>query len=131
MSFGTKVRELLDERGHDAAWLAKQTQIAKSTISNWMTNANAVPKPSSVAAVAQALDVPIEELAPAAGYTMMPSADNGNRARRLAALSETSPRVARVALRIADLDVRRQDEVLSMLEGYFLIRRRQSPEESG
>ena len=123
MSFGSEVLRLLDERGHDAAWLAGKTGIARSTISNWTTKADTVPKPSSVAAVALALGVSVESLAASAGYTMTASKSDGERQRRLEALAEGSPRVAKVMLQISDLDARRQDEVLSMLEAYLATHR--------
>ena len=123
MSFGSEVLRLLDERGHDAAWLAGKTGIARSTISNWTTKADTVPKPSSVAAVALALGVPVESLAASAGYTMTASKSDGERQRRLEALAEGSPRVAKVMMQIGDLDARRQDEVLSMLEAYLATHR--------
>ena len=53
-AFGLKVQELLRVNGKDAAWLAVRTGISNSTISNWLTDPDVQPKPSSVEKVAAA-----------------------------------------------------------------------------
>jgi hypothetical protein len=127
-----KVQELLKANGKDASWLHHQTKIAHSTISNWLTNPKDVqPKPSSVALVAHAFGVEIEELAPAAGYMIRVSAGDSDRARRRAAIVESRPRLARQIDRIGTLATHHEDTLLSMIESYLAtIPLDQSQEES-
>lgn len=117
--FGLKVQELLAQAGKDAAWLAVQTRIANSTISNWLSNPVVQPKPSSVAKVATAFGVTVDELAAAAGYAIRQSADNGDRAARRDALLAASPRWENAIDRLAKKSAREQDVALSMLESYL------------
>lgn len=118
-AFGLKVKELLDARGKDAAWLAIQTGIANSTISNWLTDPKVQPKPSSVTKVASAFGVSVDELAAAAGYAIRASKDDGERAARRNALLASSPRWEDALDRLAQKPAHHQDVALSMLEAYL------------
>jgi transcriptional regulator with XRE-family HTH domain len=117
--FGVKVQELLLAAGKDAAWLATQTGIANSTISNWLTDPKVQPKPSSVAKVALAFGVTVDDLAPAAGYVIRQSANDSERTARIDALLTTSPRWESALVRLAKKPAYHQDVALSMLEAYL------------
>lgn len=117
--FGVKVQELLLATGKDAAWLATQTGIANSTISNWLSDPRVQPKPSSVAKVAHAFGVTIDELAPAAGYVLRQSVDDSERTARIDALLATSPRWEAALTRLSKKPAYHQDVALSMLESYL------------
>ena len=117
--FGVKVQELLRQRGRDASWLAAQTGIANSTISNWLTHATVQPKPSSVAKVARAFGVSVDELAAAAGYVIHQSVDDNEREARRDALLAASPRWASALDRLAQKPAHQQDVALSMIESYL------------
>jgi transcriptional regulator with XRE-family HTH domain len=117
--FGMKVRELLSSAGKDAAWLATQTGIANSTISNWLSNPSVQPKPSSVEKVANAFGVKVDELAGAAGYVIRQSVSNDERAARRDALVASSPRWETALDRLARKPAYHQDVALSMLESYL------------
>lgn len=119
-AFGNRVWELLQARQRDASWLAAQTGIAHSTISNWLTNPKDVqPKPSSVARVAKALGVPTDDLSAAAGYIIRISRSDDERAARMAALLDQSPRYGSALERLARKSAYHQDIALSMLESYL------------
>ncbi len=117
--FGVKVQELLLAAGKDAAWLAVQTGIANSTISNWLSNPNVQPKPGSVVKVASAFGVSVDELAPAAGYVIRQSANDSERAQRREALLAASPRWEDALDRLATKSAYHQDVALSMIESYL------------
>lgn len=118
--FGNRVWELLQAQGKDASWLATQTGIAHSTISNWLTNPrNVQPKPSSVTKVAQALGIEVDDLARAGGYTIRISKDDNERAARTAALLSQSPRYEQALERLSRKSPYHQDVALSMLESYL------------
>lgn len=117
--FGVKVRELLLAAGKDAAWLAIQTGIANSTISNWLSDPKVQPKPSSVEKVARAFGVRVDDLAAAAGYVIRQSVSNDERAARRDALLASSPRWESALDRLAKKPAYHQDVALSMLESYL------------
>lgn len=117
--FGMKVQELLRANGKDAAWLATQTGIANSTISNWLSDPDVQPKPSSVAKVAMAFGLTADDLAAAAGYVIRQSKNNDERAARRDALLASSPRWESALDRLAKKPARQQDVALSMLESYL------------
>lgn len=117
--FGLKVQELLAAAGKDAAWLAIQTGIANSTISNWLNSPKVQPKPSSVAKVAAAFGVTIDDLAASAGYVIRQSKSNGEREARREALVASSPRWEHALDRLAEKSAHHQDVALSMLESYL------------
>lgn len=117
--FGVKVQELLRVAGKDASWLAAQTGIANSTISNWLSHPTVQPKPSSVAKVATAFSVSVDELAASAGYVIRQSADDSDRAARRTALLAASPRWESALDRLAQKPAHQQDVALSMLESYL------------
>lgn len=118
-AFGLKVQELLNARGKDASWLANETGIANSTISNWLTHPTVQPKPSSVEKVALAFGVSVDDLAASAGYVIRQSKDNDERAARRNALMTSSPRWGNALDRLAQKPAYHQDVALSMLEAYL------------
>jgi len=118
-AFGLKVQELLRANGKDAAWLAVRTGISNSTISNWLTDSDVQPKPSSVEKVAAAFGVSVDDLAVAAGYVIRQSKDNDERTARRDALLTTSPRWQSALDRLAGKPAYHQDVALSMLESYL------------
>lgn len=118
-AFGLKIQELLLAHGKDAAWLAIQTGIANSTISNWLTDPNVQPKPSSVSKVATAFGVTVDDLAIAAGYVIRQSTDDEDRAARADALLATSPRWRSALVRLSGKPAYYQDVALSMIESYM------------
>jgi transcriptional regulator with XRE-family HTH domain len=117
--FGVKVQELLKAAGKDAAWLATQTGIANSTISNWLSDPKVQPKPSSVEKVAIAFGVDVDDLAGAAGYVIRQSKSNDERSARRDALLASSPRWESALDRLATKPAYHQDVALSMLESYL------------
>jgi transcriptional regulator with XRE-family HTH domain len=132
-AFGTEVKRRLAAIGKDASWLAVQTKISHSTISNWFNNTKDVqPKPSTVARVAKALGCDPVELAPFAGYTIRYSKDDGERGERRAAILAARPRWEKRIEQLPLLEANEEDFLLSMIEHYIdtTLRRRQPPEES-
>lgn len=126
-NFGTKVYEVLDQIGQDAAWLASKTGISRAAISKWKTYPNRQPKPSSVKRIAVVLEpygVTIDELAEAADMSIMPSKSPDEREARWLALLRSNKRLARVSDRFVQLTPREQDELLSLNEAWFATRRR-------
>ena len=118
-AWGTKVNELLRERGKNAAWLAKQTGIARGTISNWLNNPEGVrPEPDNVGLVAKAFGLKTRDLAPYAGYPVIESKDTNERTRRRLAIIEASPRFANAVDDIDRLSARDQDTLFSMIETF-------------
>ena len=128
-NFGTKVYEVLERIGQDAAWLASKTGISRAAISKWKTNGNRQPKPSSVKRVAVVLaeyGITMDELAEAAGYPLTSSASPDEREERWLALVRANKRLARVADRFEQLTPGEQDELLSLSEAWLSTRRRRS-----
>jgi transcriptional regulator with XRE-family HTH domain len=117
--FGVKVKELLNAAGKDAAWLAVQTGIANSTISNWLSHPTVQPKPSSVDKVAKAFGIAVDELAAAAGYVIRQSKSNDERTARREALLAASPRWENALDKLATKKAYHQDVALSMIESYL------------
>lgn len=117
--FGVRVQELLRSAGKDASWLAMQTGIANSTISNWLSNPKVQPKPSSVAKVASAFGVTVDDLAADAGYVIRQSVNDNVRAARRDALLASSPRWEKALDRLSGKSAHDQDIALSMLESYL------------
>lgn len=56
-----KVKEMADKKGISIAALEKQAGLANGTIGKWRDSDKGV-RASSIAAIAKALDVPIEKL---------------------------------------------------------------------
>lgn len=126
-AWGMKIKELLAQHNKSASWLAQETKIARSTISNWLNNPDGVtPKPDKVARVARAFGLKARDLAPYAGYTIAPSESADEREARLRSLmlnkrwSDALDEAART------LSVRDQDTVISMIESFTASRRRNS-----
>lgn len=117
--FGLKVQELLRRAGKDASWLAAQTGIANSTISNWLSDPKVQPKPSSVAKVATAFGIDVGDLSIDAGYVIRQSANDGARTARRDALVATSSRWESALDKLAEKSAYHQDVALSMLESYL------------
>lgn len=117
--FGLKVAELLRQNGKDAAWLATQTGIANSTISNWLSDPDVQPLPSSVGKVANAFGITADELSDAAGYVIRHSKDDNERTARREELITSSPRWATALDRLATKPAQAQDTALSMIESYL------------
>lgn len=115
-AWGTKVGDLLRERGKSQKWLAEETGIARSTITNWLANPSVRPDPANVAKVAKAFGLKARDLAPYAGYTITESRTDAERQARIAAI-EASPRLAHGIDLLRGLKPRDQDTVLSMIEG--------------
>lgn len=115
-AWGTKVGELLRQHGKAQKWLADETGIARSTITNWLANPSVRPDPKNVALVAKAFGMKARDLAPYAGYTITDSKSDADREARIAAI-EASPRLARGIDMLRGLKPRDQDTVLSMIEG--------------
>ena len=129
-AWGTKVAELLREHKKNAAWLAKQTGIARGTISNWLNNPEGVrPEPDNVGLVAKAFGLKTRDLAPYAGYPIQDSKDTNDRSRRRLNIIEASPRFANAVDKIDRLSARDQDTLFSMIET-FVASRGDTPEES-
>lgn len=124
--WGLRVKELLDAKGQTAAWLSRETGIARSTISNWLNNPSGVqPKPGHVAKVAKAFKLEARDLAPYGGYPIITSKDDGERQARKEALA-AMPRLAQIAEDIATkLSPRDQDTALSMVEAFIASRQAQ------
>lgn len=121
-AWGLKVREMLDTKGKNAAWLAKAAGVSRSTVANWLNNEEGVtPKPLQVAKVAKAFEMKTRDLAPYAGYPISASADDTERSARRAALQE-SPRVSQLLDGLDRLNARDQDTVISMLEAFIASR---------
>jgi len=121
-AWGSKVRELLDSKGHKPAWLAEAAGVSRSTVANWLNNEDGVvPKPLQVAKVAKAFGLKTRDLAPYAGYPISASADDTERTARRAALQE-SPRVSQFLDGLDRLNARDQDTVISMLEAFIASR---------
>jgi transcriptional regulator with XRE-family HTH domain len=128
-AWGTKVNELLREHKKNAAWLAKQTKIARGTISNWLNNAEGVrPDPDNVALVAKAFGLKVRDLAPYAGYPIIESKDTDERTRRRLAIIEASPRFGDAVDDIDRLSARDQDTIFSMIEAFVGSRKARSEE---
>lgn len=126
-NFGSKLNEILERIGKDAMWLSAQTGISRAAISKWKTNGARVPKPSSVKRVARALkpyDVTLEELASAAGYSIVMSASPDEREERRLMLMRSSPRWAKINDWVERLDPDAQDEIFSLNEAWMATRRR-------
>jgi len=122
-AWGTKVNELLREHKKNAAWLAKQTGIARGTISNWLNNTEGVrPEPDNVGLVAKAFGLKTRDLAPYAGYPVQDSKDTNDRTRRHLAIIEASPRFANSVDKIDRLSARDQDTLFSMIETFVSSR---------
>lgn len=125
--WGLKVKELLDEQNKSAAWLARETGIARSTISNWLNNPDGViPHPDMVAKVAKAFGKTARELAPYGGYPIITSADEGAHRARLQQLA-ASPRLAHMMGVIEGLSATDQDTVISMVEAFIARGQRARP----
>lgn len=122
-AWGTKVNELLREHKKNAAWLSKQTRIARGTISNWLNNPEGVrPEPDNVARVAKAFGLKTRDLSPYAGYPIQESNDPNDRARRRLRIIEASPRFANAVDGIDRLSARDQDTLFSMIETFVSSR---------
>jgi transcriptional regulator with XRE-family HTH domain len=121
-AWGLKVRELLDQKHENAAWLAKAAGVSRSTVANWLNNEEGVtPKPLQVAKVAKAFGLKTRDLAPYAGYPIHASASDTERTARRATLQD-SPRVSQLLDGLDRLNARDQDTVLSMLEAFITSR---------
>lgn len=121
--WGTKVSELLRERKKNAAWLSKQTGIARGTISNWMNNPEGVrPEPDNVVLVARAFGLKARDLAPYAGYPITESKDPDDRMRRRLAIVQASARLQHAVDAIDRLSARDQDTLFSMIEAFATSR---------
>lgn len=118
-AFGTEVMRRLAAQGKDASWLHQQTGISHSTISNWVNKADVVPTPRSVAKTAKALGCQIEDLAPAAGYTIRLSKNTNEREQRRAAAIAARPRLGKSVDLIDKLNAHQEDVLLSMIESYL------------
>jgi transcriptional regulator with XRE-family HTH domain len=126
-AWGTKVGELLREHKKNAAWLAKQTGIARGTISNWLNNPEGVrPEPDNVGLVAKAFGLKTRDLAPYAGYPVIESKDPNERTRRRLAIIEASPRFGDAVDGIDRLSARDQDTMFSMIETFVGSRKDRS-----
>lgn len=130
-AFGNKIKEILDRIGKNEQWLHEQTGIGKATISEWQSDPNRVPKPSSLDKIVRIL-VPLgaseTELYDAAGYRMVTSKDANNRMERLERLAAAQPRVLAVLEKIARRPPSEQEEIVRLLEAWYATRPRQSPE---
>ena len=117
--WGLKVKELLDDNQKSAAWLSRETGIARSTISNWLNKPDGVtPKPDMVARVAKAFGKTARELAPYGGYPIMTSSDEGEHQARLKSIA-ASPRLAQMMGLIEGLNATDQDTVISIVEAFI------------
>lgn len=121
-AFGVEVMRRLAAIGKDASWLHVQTGIAHSTISNWVTDPDVQPEPTSVAKVEKAFGLDPGVLAPHAGYTVRFSADDGERAQRRAAIIAARPRLAASIDQFDKLSAYDEDVLLSMMEAYITSR---------
>jgi transcriptional regulator with XRE-family HTH domain len=118
-TFGSKVYELLDRVGKDAAWLAAETGISAAAISLWKTDAKRMPKASSVKKVYRAFQpygVSLDEIAEAAEIAIRPSKDLDERESRRIAFLRSNPRAARHNDRIMAMGPEAQDELFSYAE---------------
>lgn len=122
-AWGTRVKELLREHKKNAAWLSKQTGIARGTISNWLNSPEGVrPEPENVALVAKAFGLKARDLAPYAGYPITESRDTNERTRRRLAIIEASPRFASAVDDIDRLSAHDQDTLFSLIETFVTSR---------
>lgn len=124
--FGLKVFEVLDRIGQDAAWLSAQTGITQAAISKWKLDPKRQPKPSSVKRIAKVFEsygVSFEELADAAGYSLVASSSASEREERLLMLMRANPRIAKLWDKTQLLSPDEQDEMLSMVEAWLMTRR--------
>jgi hypothetical protein len=122
-TFGSKVYELLDRIGKDAAWLAAETGITPAAISKWKTDAKRMPKPSSVKKVVRTFEkhgVSRDEILEAAGMTIRPSADATEREARRLEFYRANPRAAKIFDEMIDrLGPDALDEMFSFNEAWL------------
>lgn len=126
-NFGSKLYEILDRIGKDAMWLSVQTGLSRAAISKWKTAGSREPKPSSVKRVAVALEpfgVTLEELASAAGFSIIRSASSDEREDRRLRLMRAVPRWAKINDWVERLAPDEQDEIISLNEAWIATRRR-------
>lgn len=117
--WGLKVKELLTDANQSPAWLARETGIARSTISNWLNKPDEVtPKPQMVAKVAKAFGKTARELAPYGGYPITSSSDEGEHKARLAQIA-ASPRLVHLLGKLDGLSATDQNTVISMVEAFI------------
>ena len=128
-TFGKEIKKILGQIGKSDQWLADQTHIGKATISEWQSNPDRIPLPSSIKRIAHVLEpygVTVEALSEAAGYYMTTSKNASARMERLERLAAEQPRVLDQMEKIARLPQDEQEEVARLLEAWYATRPRQS-----
>lgn len=127
MSFGGYVEDVLDKHGQTTVWLSSRTGIRRSTMQHWK-NPDAIPRPISVRKIANVFQsefqIDPDETARAAGYVLVPSANNEERMARLAAAGAAAPEIARQIDRILALPTEAQEEMVRYIDAWFIAHRR-------
>lgn len=125
--FGNKIKALLDGIGRNEQWLSDQTGIAKSTISEWGSNPDRIPKPPTMHKLVKLFTpygIDPDEIYEAAGYRMVESQSANERMQRLERLAATDPSVLDQMENIAQLPPPDQEEIVRLLDAWFTARRR-------
>lgn len=127
MSFGGYIEQVLEAHHKTTVWLEEKTKIRRSTMQHWK-EPDAVPRPQSVRKIARVFHeefgIETEETTRAAGYVLVPSANNEERLARLAAAGAAAPEVARQIDRILQLAPDAQEEIVRYIDAWFISRRR-------
>lgn len=125
--FGTYINMLMRGKGWSQADLATEVDVAPSTVSNWLTNADPViPKPATLNRLADKLGVTRREMLEHAGFEIEDSPTPEARSGRIANLIEKMPRVKEINEELFSLSPEDQDIALSVLEAHLRERRRRS-----
>src|SRR5688572_26725851 len=83
--FGTYIKALMDGKGWSQVELATEVQVAPSTVNNWLNNPDPViPKPTTLALLADKLGVTRREMLEHAGFEIEDSANGEARTGRIA-----------------------------------------------
>lgn len=126
MSFASYIEHTLEAHGKTMGWFEKQTGFRRSTIQHWRSP-EAIPRPLSVRTVANLFQkefgIDTEETSRAAGYVLVPSANNEERLARLAAAGAAAPEVARQIDRILALSPDAQEEMVRYIDAWFVANR--------
>lgn len=125
--FGTYINTLMRQKGWSQADLAAEVDVAPSTVSNWLTNADPViPKPTTLNKLADKLGVTRREMLEHAGFEIEDSPTPEARSGRIANLIEKMPRVKEINEQLFALAPEDQDIALSVLEAHLREHRRRS-----
>lgn len=122
------IRERMAARGWSQGQLAAKAAIRDSTLSNILNKDGVIPRPDTVKALAEALEVDPPLLTALLGYPIDSSSDPGARYVRLAREIEALPWVAERIDDLLRLSPERFQELMDYLD--FRRHRRQSGDRS-